>query len=204
MPSEIQQNRYDQLIRRVGGIVGPGSKVSEALTELFPVIDVERVPGELLVLGGTFLCFGGSLITSIAAQFPEFQLFNPAGSGKIVTLTTLEVSSSATTSVRVNVEPVALGGGIGTEKFRDTRLGTGAPAGLPSAQVRTASSAATTGSFGTLRMLADTQIAVTDPNGLFVLAPGTGVNFGGAVALSTLRFMLFWRERVAEQSELNF
>ncbi len=48
MGQELQQNRYDQLIRRVGGIIGPGSKVVEALGELFPVIDVENVPGELL------------------------------------------------------------------------------------------------------------------------------------------------------------
>ena len=203
MPSELQQNRYDQMIRRVGGIVGPGSKVSEALTELFPTIDVERVPGELLLLGGTMLGFGGSLITAAVAQFPEFQLFNPAKSGKLVTLTTVKVSSSATQVIRMNVENVALGGGIGTEKFRDLRLGVGAPTGQPTANVRTASSVALPGNFASFRISVGAGETLSDDNGLFVLAPGTGVNFGGTGANSTLEFLLFWRERVAEQSELN-
>ena len=50
---EVQQNRWDQLIRRVSGSIGPGSRVSETLSELLPVMDVERVPGELLRLMGT-------------------------------------------------------------------------------------------------------------------------------------------------------
>jgi len=56
--TELQQNRYDQLLRRVGDLKGPGSKVNDVLQELFPTIDVENVPGELLFLMGTHIGLG--------------------------------------------------------------------------------------------------------------------------------------------------
>jgi len=91
--NEIQQTRYDRLIRRVAGIIGPGSKVSEVLTELFPVLDVESVPSELLILAGTNTCFGGGQFQAMAGQSPKMGLFNPADSNTILVLTHVYVST---------------------------------------------------------------------------------------------------------------
>ena len=38
--SQLQQSRYDQLLRRVGDLKGPGSKVNDVLHELFPMFDL--------------------------------------------------------------------------------------------------------------------------------------------------------------------
>jgi len=99
--NEIQQNRYDQTLRRVTGIIGPGSKVAEVLTELFPVIDVERVPGELLILGGTDLAAGGASLDGGPGNSSEINLHNPPGSGKIITCTQILITSAVVESWRV-------------------------------------------------------------------------------------------------------
>ena len=44
----------------------------------------------------------------------------------------------------------------------------------------------------------------TDENGVCVLAPGTGLDIGIDDSGDTLSFSFYWRERVAEPSELNF
>jgi len=201
MSSDLQQTRYDKLIRRVGGIIGPGSKVAEALPELFPVIDVERVPGELLLLSGTEICFGGGTILAIALEFPTAQLFNPDGSGKLVTLTSLVASSSSgTNTVRFGLTATVRGAAIGTETLRDTRQ---LPPARPVAQVRQESDAAAANATGQSRILNNTPFYLTDDNGIAVLAPGTGFEIGLDSAASQIHYTFYWRERVALESELN-
>lgn len=201
MTSELQQTRYDRLIRRVGGIIGPGSKVSEALSELFPVIDVERVPGELLLLGGTILGHGASQITGNAGEVGRLQLFNPLGSGKLVTVSTAVVSVPQTSIIRSTISNIALPTGVGTELSRDARLLIGS---RTAAQIRSLSSVALTGATELYRVLANSPLFLTDPNGLAVLPPGFGHEFSSNIVATAINVTWFWRERPAEQSELNF
>jgi len=202
MTRDLQQNRYDQLIRRVGGIVGPGSKVAEALSELFPVIDVERVPGELLILGGTQICFGSARVDAAVAERPTVQIFNPAGSGKIVTLSTAIVSASLNGNI-VAWQPTEteLADLQSTARFRDTRLGFD---NVPSAQIRSDSIAGAVGRIGQYSGLANTPYMIQDDNSVAVLAPGTGLEFQANSTDTILTVAFYWRERVAEQSELLF
>lgn len=197
----IQQNRYDQLLRRVGDLKGGGSKLTEILGELFPMIDVENVPGELLRLMGTDICQGAGFRTAAAGEAPRVQLFNPFSSGKLVTLTTLIVSVDAVSDIRIATTIIPLTTGIGTETFRDRRqLITNRPSG----QIRTDSTVALADA--NLRWHDETlsPVILTDPNGLAVLSPGSGYEVGTTTRGPGIAVSFIWRERVAEPSELSF
>lgn len=198
---EVLQNRWDQLIRRVSASVGPGSRVSETLTELFPVIDVERVPGELLLLGGTRLSSGASQITGAAGQSGRLQVFNPAGSNQIITVTSVVVSTTANDQIRIATSNTALTTGVGTEIFRDRRLPL---TGRPTGQIRSDSLVALADGHLLVRVLASDNFSLEDENGLAVLPPGSGYEVGSQTNQIALTVSFLWRERAAEQSELSF
>ena len=202
MTYEVQQNRWDQLIRRVSGSIGPGSRVNETLSELFPVLDVERVPGELLILGGTRLAFGSATIVGAALEIPNIQLFNPVDSGFLITVTKVILNSpTAVVTLRWTVNDVALAGLGLASRFRDTRFGVG---GLPAGQIRLESlGGAFLTATGQFELTANREYTLTDENDVAVLAPGTGLQFATDVVVSRLVATFHWRERVAEQSELN-
>lgn len=199
--TELQQNRYDQLLRRVGDLKGGGSKVSEVLTELFPVIDVENVPGELLALTRTTLGVGSSEDTAGAGEVMKVQLFNPVGSGMLITCTSIFVACTITENIRIGVTFPKLADGIGTETRRDTRAGITA---RTVGQIRKESTAGVSDANMLVAVIADQGVHLLDANGLFVIAPGTGITVGNATAQKRLIVSFMWRERIAEPSELNF
>lgn len=200
MTYEVQQTRWDRLIRRVSGSIGPGSRVSETISELFPMIDVERVPPELLFLAGIKLGFGGTTVSGVAAESAKVQLFNPADSGNIITITSALVRTDATQTVRFSNESSPRTA-VNTERHRDTRAGI-----LPATvgQVRSSSEAALIPAIGVFVTLANVTFVLTDPNGLAVLGPGSGFVIGGQSLNVGLTVTYFWNERVAEESELQF
>lgn len=201
--SEIQQTRYDQLLRRVAGLIGPGSKVGDVITELLPVIDVENMPGELLRLSGTRLCLGGGTLGATAGQPSVGILENPADSGVLVTLERVDFAATTTVTINYGVNNGLRAGTatLGTEQFRDTR---DVSPEVPTANVRTADN----GNFALLaaqaRALTSTNWFLDPNNSVCVLAPGTSFEIGPSVANITIIFAFTWRERVAEQSELQF
>lgn len=200
MTTEIQQNRYDALLRRVGNLKGAGSKVSEVLAELFPMFDVENLPAELYILGGTDVCFGGTTITAAVAESGGIQLFNPAGSTKILTVTSVIVSMTANDTIRWGTTAIPLTAAVSTQRFRDTRRGITA---LPTGQIRQASAAALIGNSGRMRLLAHTPYALEDQNAAAVLAPGTGLDIGQTNTNTPFFVTFYWRERTTEPSEVN-
>jgi len=197
---EVQQTRWDRILRRVAGSIGPGSRVSETLSELFPVIDVERVPGELLLLGGTQISNGGGQLAAIAGESPTAQLFNPADSNVLVTITGVYVAFTILGTVRWGTTAVQRGTVISTQVVRDTRVA--APT-LPVAQVSQESAVALATGTNQTRILANVNLKLEDPNGVAVLAPGTGFEIGNVTVASTIVYSFYWRERPAEQSELS-
>jgi len=199
--TEIQQGRYDALLRRVADLKGPGSKVNDVLEELFPVFDVEKLPEELYVLAQIDLCWGGSTIAPTVAQAGRGQIFNPAGSGKVMTVTQAGFSCSSTNTVRWGRRDTALTTHFATQLFRDVRH----PAGnLPTGQIRGQTSVALANATGQTRQLANTDFALKDANGLAVLTEGTGFEIGSSELNQDVFFYFYWRERVAEPSEINF
>ncbi len=201
MPNQLQQTRYDQLIRRAGGIIGPGSKVAEALAELFPMVDVERVPGELLALGGTRICMGSDSATGGGATLGKVQLFNPVGSGQLISISSVVLTLSGGSTILWNIETVALTTLSTNSAFRDGRL---TAATRPVGQIRTQLTAAATTRMGQVPVNTREPLILEDENTVAVLAPGTGLTFSPNVFAVTLTAAFNWRERVALESELNF
>lgn len=199
--TELQQNRYDQLLRRVGDLKGPGSKVNDVLTELFPVIDVERIPGELLALGGTALCMGAATLSGAVGERARVQLFNPVGSGKLIAVSAFFTSSNSSQTYHWARSIIALPTGVGTEVFRDSRFPT---ASRPTGQIRTDSQVAIVDANGIFRIGTNVTFPVQDENSVAVLSPGAGLEVGAVNVVTLINVTFFWRERVAQPSELSF
>jgi len=201
MTYEVQQTRWDRLIRRVSGSIGPGSRVSETLSELFPVLDVERVPGELLVLSGTNLAFGAAVVTGAAGEIPNAILFNPAASGNVLTITGISVGSDIADRIRMELITGISGSGIATQAFRDGRLID--PNNVPVGNVRTLSNPSQLAGRVDFPVVADTPVFVSDPNGIAVVSPDTSFRVGSVTIATTIVVTFFWRERPAQESELS-
>jgi len=200
LSQELNQNRYDQLIRRVGGLTGGGSKVSEVLGELFPVLEVENTAPELRLLGGTILGLGARQSGGTAAVFNQIQLFNPAGSGNLITVTACELSCNSTQIVEFGLVNAALGTQTSTQRPRDGRVNILTPI---LGQVRFGTSAGIAPSVGHMILVTNTGRLLENSDGLFVLPPGFGFQISGGIVNTSLNACFWWRERVAEQSELN-
>jgi len=196
----LQQSRYDQTMRRVGDLKGQGSKVADVLTELFPVVDVENVPGELLRLGGTLLGWGDSTGIAGVGDRASVGLFNPADSGKLVTVTSIWTFLLAVGSVSMGLYTTSLGGGVpgDVRDFRTTTLS------KTSAQTEFSIADSITPVNVAFRVVADETFRMEDVNGLVVLSPGTGVKTVMNGTNGTINTAFLWRERIAEPSELNF
>lgn len=196
--TEIQQNRWDRLVRRVAGIVGGGSQVNDTLNELFPTIDVENVPGELLALANMRLGWVSGALGPSVAEFNLHQLFNPANSGTLVVVTQVAVFSPNTTTFRFTNFIGQLATLAGNERPRDTRRGILSEL---TAQHRTDQSALSGGLDFRVRLLSHKTEFVKDQNGVAILFPGTGLTVTCQTLNlnSTVSFM--WRERAFEPSE---
>ncbi len=197
---EIQQTRYDRLLRRVAGIIGPGSKVSTVLSELFPTIDVENVPSELLLLMGTRGAFGGGVIIGLAGQSPKMMIFNPAESNTIITVTDVYTTMNNVDGiVRWGLNTNELSGIISTQQFTDTR---NPLTQLPVGRISSESAVALANATGQVRMDADQVLHLEGKNDVAVLRPGIGFELGNAKVATTLHVTFYWRERPMETSEL--
>lgn len=201
MTNEIQQNRYDQTLRRVAGIIGPGSKVSEVLTELFPTVDLESLPYELLLLGGVRPAHGGGFQPAAAGNNATMQVVNPANSGSIVTITEVSFGLSAIGGVNI-IFTSSLLGDAGTANFADSRAGIAAtPA--PVAFVSAANVGAPSGFGSHYRVLANTSMRIWNPRGLYVVSPGRALQVQANTQNVVLYANFHWREREALPSELS-
>jgi len=197
--SQLNQNRYDQLLRRVGDLKGGGSKVNDALTELFPMIDVENVPAELLLLMGSRLALGGAdLAVAGGSFFNQAMLRNPGQSGIIITL--LEARPSSLTS-----QTFAWGPTVNTlpdtevSGFTDTRVfGEGTVGQVLSDQLLVPGP-----SFGFARVQSGRDFVLAVPRGLAVLGPGTAFGITCTTLNTDFQVAFTWLERVAQPSELN-
>ena len=200
MTTEIQQNRYDQIMRRVCGMIGTGSKVAEGLAELFPVIDVERVPAELLILGGTRICMGGGTIAAGPGFSPKAQLFNPADSGMLIVLTDMFVSCSQANTMRWGLSNQIFNGHIQTQRFTDTRKSFTA---LPVGQIHQLGVVALAPATNQVTIPGNVPQLIQPNNAIAILSPGHGFVIGMALQNTTIFYGFNWRERTAEPSELN-
>jgi len=197
--SQLNQNRYDQLMRRVADLKGPGSKVNDVLTELFPVLDVEQAPAELLLLAGTRLCMGtASVAAGGPGNFTTIFLRNPGDSGVIARLFYVSLAGTDGTILlgpSLNSAPQ-----VGTLANADGRIF----GDDPTLQLQGNNNNLVAGVvFNTLVTGADGFIQWEPPVAIGVITPGTAFSFGRSVADLSLRVNVMWIERPAQPSELN-
>ena len=200
--TKIQQGRYDQLLRRVADLKGPGSKVNDVLEELFPIFDVENRNAELALIGGWRLAMGSTVLPGVAANLRFGELRNPADSGYLIVPTRIWISPGSTQNVEWELigEP-ALTEFTVTARVLDTRLGvTSSPVG----QIRSSTQVAGAAGFGNFFLVTGTPFPFQDDGGICVLAPGSGIVFANTTVNTSLTLQFLWRERIAEPSELNF
>ncbi len=196
---DLQTGRYDQLIRRVGGLYGGGSKVVEALPELFPVLELENTTPELIALSGWRTAWQSTERPASIGEASASQLRNPASSGVILTVTQLLIRVTPDTNIQAEIGTTLFGTPV-NGLFRDARFG------IPrrtAAQVSSADNVVIGGGFR-IRLVDGVPLSVQDDNGIVVLTPGTTFDCGttGPNILMTVNY--FWRERVALDSEINF
>jgi len=199
MTYEVQQTRYDRIIRRVTGSIGPGSRVSESISELFPMVDVERVPAELLLLGGTQLCMGEASPGPLAANFGQAMIRNPGGSGNLITVTQLAIATATAQIIGLGITENTLST-AGSQQIRDARRG---PAGVPVGVCLEERLLVTGPVFYRFDAIADETYTMKDLNDIAVLAPGTALSVTTTTVNTSLRVGFLWRERPAEESELS-
>lgn len=199
MTNELQTARYDNLVRRLGGLLGPGSKVTETLGELFPVLETENLPAELMFLGGWTLGMNTVIVNPTVGETSRAQVFNPVGSGKIAVLTDVFITgSTANLNFQVNETPFPV---LVTGVTRDTHAGMDTGTALATGPLSTGNTPAA----GRLSVLNTTMLHWTGKeNSLAVLAPGSGLEIGTASDNLSLSCTFFWRERIALPSELSF
>jgi len=194
----IQTARHDGLIRRLFSIKGGGSLMAESLGDAFPVLLLEGGPVELLKLAGWELGIGGLQATSGVGETNAVQIFNPPNSGKIVIPTTCHVNTGVASVLFVGVTAVALGtASVGRQ--RDTREGVTA---RTTAIIRTGVDAVVPVGSARMRTVGNTDFKIADQEGLAVLGPGTGFTIVTVATNVTVNVGFWWRERVAESSEL--
>ena len=166
------------------------------------MIDVENQPGENLFLMRTTLATASILMLSSAGDINKAQLFNPAGSQTLLTLTSAIFGIESQGGI---VEWAFTAAGLldtnGTALLRDTRTGV---AEVPVGQIRDDQSVAGIAQHGAVRVLADDPYTLTDENGVCVLFPGTGITFAPRDAARQFLINFMWRERVFEPAEVNF
>lgn len=175
--------------------------MSEVLSELFPVIDVESPPPpELYKLGGTNLVMGSHEVTPGLGQLSAVDLFNPAGSGIIATVTGFLARSDVNQTIEIVTALTALAtpGPSGFQRdVRAAAIGTSVcsfngdtNAGLATPNYR-------------IRATTNTNRHVLDPNGIVVLLPSSGIRFISETIDAVLLISLMWRERPVEPSEVD-
>lgn len=196
--AELQFNRWDRLIRKIGNIVGARSIATTILEDVFPMLDMENTPPELMILAGKKLAWGTHLRPLEVLEFSSVQLFNPADSGMVAVVTKVLISTQATAVALVN-KNTPLTDSSGTRAFRDGR-----DVGTPVMQIRSESSLVVES--GALITLVESNIAFDfdlQKSGLIVLTPGTGLQVQARTINFSLRANFMWYERVLESSELS-
>lgn len=202
MTYEVQQTRWDRLVRRVSGSIGPGSRVSETISELFPVLEVENTTPELLALSDWRLAWQSTERPAVGGERTASQLFNPPDSGVIVAVTHITVRTNIAgdgVAVQAEISDTVIGSNQVKGLFRDSRFGGNRET------VAEVSSDDDIGVGGGLRIFVNTDdLVIADDNGLVVLTPGFGLSVGSVNANLILTVNYFWRERPAQESELSF
>jgi len=199
---DLQQARYDQLVRRVGALYGGGSKVVEVLPEVFPVLELEGTTPELLALSGWRLAWQQIQQNGVAAEVSAVQLINPVGSNQLIAVTQIIMTqlTQPTDNIQMEVVDTLFTTTEFRGLFRDARFGGNR---ATAAELRRDTNVPT-GAGLRIPVVVDVPVTIRDDNGLVVLTPGTAFQVGTTGNNVDFSVNFFWRERLAQESEINF
>lgn len=200
MSQDLQTARYDQFVRRIGGLYGGGSKVTEALAELFPVLEMENTTPELLTLTGWRTCWQNIEQAALAGQTSAVSLTNPLGSNLIAAVTQVNFKTNNPDNIQMQFTNTLLVSAAISGLYRDARFG---DARRSVCQLRSDNNVPT-GAGVRMLTIANQIEELRDDNGLVVLTPGSAFQVGTTGNNLLLAVNYFWRERIAEPSELLF
>lgn len=200
MSQQLQQTRYDQLIRRAGGLIGGGSKVSSVIPELFPILELENTTPELIALSGWRTAWQSTERPANIGTVSTSQLLNPAGSGILAVITQLSIVVTSSTRIQMQNTIALLAGFPVPGVFRDARFGVPRNTAL---RVQSANGPPIGGG-GRFLLVANVEFKIADVNGIAVLTPGTELSISTTSVNQLMTVNYFWRERTAEASELSF
>ncbi|MEE8609041.1 MAG: hypothetical protein V3S55_15665 [Nitrospiraceae bacterium] len=164
------------------------------------MLDVENLPAELLLLAGWRTKFTTKTVAATVGETSRIGIFNPAQSGLIVVVTDVWLSANAAIAVAYSTSLTALTDDSFSGAPRDSRDGVAVNSGAKVAQQQTGN----TVQRGRLIVQIAETYHHTAKNGLAVLGPGTGFEYGTVVDNEVLNATIFWRERAALSSEVNF
>lgn len=216
--NEVSLPQWQQVIRRVFGLTGPGGNVPTIAPEIQPVVMLQPDLAEFRWLRKESTWAGRRGNSGGVGTVPTIGFLNPLGSNTLVVLDTLHISliglaaqSSVIVSLdtQTNVEGNTPGGVAGATNFsgRDSRIVQPAGSGTPAAVIRFGPVAAPAAGFGVLELVtAGTAPAYwLDVVKDIVLFPGWGITlfYNNTGAGTTLTVSFRWYERPAEQAEAN-
>lgn len=188
----------DVLSKRLN--VQGGSSAPAVAPELFPVLALENDRPEWSWLTGEILGASALVEGATAAQFSKVQLYNPPGSGLIVTVVASLAISPATVAIARcpnTYVPTLLNNGATTQRDFRSRW---AAANITTARTFRGAEAAATANVRNVWIIPGANyIPFYEP---IVLAPGGTLEWAAATVNQALTVSILWRERSAQPGEL--
>jgi len=199
--NEIQVGRFNGILHKLLDMKEAAPAPSLA-PDIFACLTLETDRPEWAFLGAVRLCSASGDQAAGAGAVSIFQLSNPAGSGVIIVLESVNIWTVTTQLIYTHIASSSTGLPTTISTFfRDPRWGApaaGAPAGL-------VTSSNATSAFGNI--IHRQQCPSTQSFGLelppVVLVPNSSIQFAGAAVNIRTACSIHWRERHLEPSELR-
>jgi len=192
----LQSTRYDRLVRRVMNLVGEPAIVTGVLPDVFPVIELENLPPELLALTGWKLGTQNTDLAPGAGNIANSIIRNPPGSGQMTVVESALVWTSTSGEINWSLLPPDVGTFDSRLVFRDRRF-----TGDLATEVRDLVAGVAGLVHGKIHTANNAQVEIAPVNGLAVLFPGDALAFRTVTVNVRLTVTYFARERPFEQSE---
>lgn len=212
----MNRQGFESLVRRLLELPGSvslqidneGPELSAGILRPVLVFELDR-PEWFYLKEKQVLATGTATATGAAGTFPQVGLFNPVGSNKLVVLTGISLSSSASMTIQRRLLSSLPGAvAITNTVARDLRF-TAAAGGvfqLGSSQVITSAKAVPDGILERTYFVTTAAPELIDnyhPHRGVIMPPGTGVNFAGATSgANTIGANFDFYERTFTQPEV--
>jgi len=194
--STIQTPRYEQFTKRLLRIVG-GGIMPRLQNDLSPVINIEDPADHaLLFWKGHKLASASVSVPITAVRFGAAGLFNPLGSGRLITIETITLRSGGGNFVTFSLTQTRTLNVLATLSFTDSRASLAA---VPVGEIGEDDFAAVPANF--FRVVASATTVFLRPS--IVLAPGVGLLLTNNTAATAWEANFTWLERDAETTELE-